>query len=349
MRGLHAFAALGVFAMAAVPFSRLARAQETAPSASSLVRLVWTAPPECPSEQDVLTEMQRVLGGPPSRGAKATAEARQVSPRRWSEHLSTEVEGVAGERDLEADSCDGLVAATALILAWTIDPQRAASALITAPSSVPASPPPNPQAPAPAAKASPPVAPPVAQAAHASDDSSHLSPQVVFASEAISEAGTLPGPGFGEEMSVGGLLGRARLEASVANWLSADAKATSAPFVGQGATLHPLEGGAHGCLRWQPTRRAEVDPCLGGGITVMTSDGLGESHPVHHVSTWGSLQGGVLGDWTLTGPLALRASMGFALHVRPPTFNIRENGDHPFYQVPTLAGRATLGLEVRFP
>jgi hypothetical protein len=91
------------------------------------LRLAWNAPAGCASEEAVIAEVQKILAGPPSQGATAKADVEPVAERRFRERLSTDVAGVSGEQTLEADSCEELAKATGLILAWSIDPQRAAA------------------------------------------------------------------------------------------------------------------------------------------------------------------------------------------------------------------------------
>jgi hypothetical protein len=331
-----------------------------APS-SSPVRLAWTAPPGCPSEEAVLREMQRILGGPTPRVATAKADVEELAPRRWSEHLSTDVDGVMGDRTLEADSCDGLAAATALILAWTIDPQRAADALLapraagaslTPPIEQPEAAPPSqagPQAPVPRP---PPAAVTAVRPSQPTSTRarSRMTPQGVLAIEAVGDVGTLPSAGLAGRLSLGVLFGPMRFEAAFVDWLSEKAYATE-PLSTQGTALHPIEGGLLGCFRWIPLRRMEVDPCLGGGLTYVTSNGFGETNQFSRATTWGSLYSDVVGAWIFAGRFGLRASLGVAVPFVRPEFDIQQAAKPSVFlhQASSVAGRATLGVEARFP
>jgi hypothetical protein len=93
--------------------------------ASEAVRLTWNAPSGCPSGDAVMGEVQRMLGGTTSHHATVQADVAEVGPAHWSVHLATNVDGAAGERSLDADSCASLASATALIVAWTVDPAKA--------------------------------------------------------------------------------------------------------------------------------------------------------------------------------------------------------------------------------
>src|SRR4051812_19779746 len=93
----------------------------------SPVQLEWDAPRGCPPVESVVEEARRNLGGTTPHRVAARADVTEVGPEHWSVHLFTEVDGVAGERSLEANSCASLASATALILAWTVDPSHAAT------------------------------------------------------------------------------------------------------------------------------------------------------------------------------------------------------------------------------
>jgi hypothetical protein len=143
----------------------------------------------------------------------------------------------------------------------------------------------------------------------------------------------------------------ARLEASFADWLAEPANAPSA-LGSQGTTLHDLEGELRGCFRWSwPAWPLELDPCLGGGLTYVTSNGFGENQPNHNGhTTWGTVYGDLLGVRPLIGPVALRASLGLAIPLARPEFYINRGGlPINLYQASSVAGRATVGVEVRFP
>ncbi len=365
MRARNACGAIALLAVAQLSFIANVFAQR---GAGGEVDLLWNASPDCPSRDAVLAEMQRVLGGSPSRGAQVKVNVKEIAHHHWSEHLSTDVDGVTGERDLDADSCESLAAATALILAWTIDPQRAAVTLshprgtplespappseTTAIPSVPATPkasappppPPVPPSPSPSRLARP----------RSVDRKSarYGGLRGIVAIDVIGDLGTAPGVGAAGRFTLGALLGRARVEASIADWVTEDARALP-PSSNEGTTLHPLEAALRGCFRWAPIPRLEVDPCIGAGFTHVTSNGFNETAAIYTgQTTWASAYGDAFGAWTFADPLALRASLGLAVPLEHPSFEIAEPaGQTPLvlHHVSAIAGRATLGVEVRFP
>jgi hypothetical protein len=290
------------------------------------VALTWSAPAACPSQGNVISEVQRILGGPTEHAVTARADVVQLGPLSWQVHLVTDVDGVGGERSLDSDSCASLASATALILAWTIDPERARAARPPPP------PPPIPPSPPPAE----------------SPKASRVGPrvQIVLAAEAAGDLGTLPSAALAAQFAVGVLVGRLRFEVSGADWLPQDVTRG-----GEGSHLHLYEVAGRGCFRWMFSR-VEVGPCLGGGLAYMSSDGFNESQPFQNWATWGLVRADVLAAWRIAGPFAVRTSLGLGVPLARPSIYINEpQGSQivDLYDVPAVVGRATLGLEVRFP
>jgi hypothetical protein len=368
MRALLGLVAFGLLIDALVLTSETVWA---APPRGPSVRVIWSAPAGCSSEEAVLHEMQRVIGGPPPRGANAHAVVEEDAPGHWSERLSTEVDGVSGERTLSADSCDGLAAATGLILAWTIDPQHASLAGLSPATEVK-----DPQAPSASAQpadVTPPTPPPATAPAEAPPVrppapmrvGSARQPQAepvrgggysalrgIVAIDALGDIGSWPSVGLAGRVTLGAMVWRLRFEVSFADWLSESAYAPP-PRNNEGTTLHPIEGAVRGCFRWELGRRLEVDPCLGAGPTYVTSNGTNETIPNHDGSTsWGTLFGDAMGTWLFAPPLALRLSLGIAVPLARPEFDIDEPaGVSPvlLHQAWPVAARGALGVEARFP
>jgi hypothetical protein len=168
----------------------------------------------------------------------------------------------------------------------------------------------------------------------------------------MGDLGTLQAVGFAVQLTAGVLVGKARFEASFADWASQSDTASQPGFASQGTTLHPMQGAARGCFRWERSARLEIDPCLGASLTSVTSHGFEENQKYTRQASWGSIVGEAIGGFTLAGPLALRASLGLAVPLAPPSFVIdRSGGPSPIliHQPSSVDGRASLGLEVRFP
>jgi hypothetical protein len=293
----------------------------------SALHVTWNAPEGCPSGEAVVLDVQRILGGGTSRRAEARADVTRLGPQHWAVHLVTTVDGNPGERSLDADSCGSLASATALILAWTIDPGRARTSPFSAPNEPSAS---TPWPPAPESFA----------------PRNPTRVRVLLAAGGVGDLGMLPGVGTAAEVTVGVLVGRIRVEAYGSDWLRQDATRAA-----EGSHLQLLEGALRACYRGQLGRVIELDPCAGGGLDYLASNGFGESMTLQRSGTWGIVRGDLLLVWTLVGPLALRASLGLAVPLaRPPVVIIDPQGnDITLHQAAPVTGRAGLGLEVGFP
>jgi hypothetical protein len=295
-----------------------------AEASDPIVHLSWNAPPGCPTAAAVASDVQRILGGSSSHRATARADVVELGAQRWSVHLVTNVDNAPGERSLEANSCEALASATALILALTVDPTRA---LATMP------PPSRPQQPAPR------PAPPART-------SSRNPLQVLVAATGVGETGTLPSPSVGGEISLGVLFGPVRGEISGTDWFAQDATAASS----QGTHIHLLEGAFRGCFRGRFGDRFEMDPCAGAALVFASSNGFGEDQKFERSSNWGSVNADLLSSWRIAGPLALRATLGLGVPLARPSFILLDPQGQTFlHRAYWIAGRGSLGLEVRFP
>jgi hypothetical protein len=296
----------------------LAPAAAGEPIATAL-NLAWNAPPECPTGDDVARGALRILAGETTRRATARADVAKLGAERWEVHLVTVVDGVPGERTLEASSCAQLASATSLILAWIVDPTHARGTETL--------------------EANAPLPTPSSQVGGA---------RAVFAAGAVADVGLLPRAGAGIALAAGAIVGPVRIEASGADWFAQDAVAPS----GEGAHIHLLEGALHGCFRGRLGERLELAPCLGAGLVYATSDGFGETAPFYgQTSVWGTAHGLVLAGFPLGGPIAARVSLGAAVPLaRPPFVLLGSQGAAlVLHQPAPIWGRATLGVEVRFP
>ncbi|HEY8090079.1 MAG TPA: hypothetical protein VIF09_19595 [Polyangiaceae bacterium] len=338
----HAVALAASFSLLSLPSS--AGADE--PPAA---HLEWNVPPGCPARETVLADVARILHGPPSRRGEARADVTELAPDRWSVHLVTRVDGTGGERSFEADSCVAIASATALIVAWTIDPIRASQSPSTpGTSSVPS---PLPPAPAP-----PPLPPPRPLTLSAprrdvvlptTPSSSRTTVSGVMAVGAQADLGTLPSAALSGVLSAGIDVGRVHVEASGTAWMSQDATRAGT----EGAHLHLLETALLGCWRGVLRPDLEVDPCGGAALAHLTSDGFGETTPESASTWWGSAQAEVLARWRVAGPLALRASASASVPFSRPYVVILDtlSGTYDLHRPGVVAGRANLGVEAHFP
>jgi hypothetical protein len=109
--------------------------------------LHWSAPADCPDGPHVREEVLRLAGrqAPPSRHLKAQAVLRPDEHQGWILTLTTELDGIAGERHLSGISCQSLSEAASLTLALLLNPE---AKIESPPKPAPAAlPPPEPKAP----------------------------------------------------------------------------------------------------------------------------------------------------------------------------------------------------------
>ncbi len=84
--------------------------------------LHWSAPPGCPSQDEVRARLRRLLG-PESVEAGVSADARvHAHDRRWSLHLTLRTAEHATQRRMSADDCRTLADAAALVVATFAEP-----------------------------------------------------------------------------------------------------------------------------------------------------------------------------------------------------------------------------------
>jgi hypothetical protein len=85
------------------------------------IDFTWTAPPACPTREQVIAELTKAVdaGGKELPPLTARAEVQQDGPT-WHLELFTEMDGRQGSRLLRADSCEGLARAATLVLALTL-------------------------------------------------------------------------------------------------------------------------------------------------------------------------------------------------------------------------------------
>lgn len=116
--------------LAGLALSVLAAPSSAAPSESPpAVEFRWDAPAGCPSEAEVVAQLEALLGGPlvDRRGERLTAIARvrQEPGGAWDLRLWTVGDAGTLQRSLRHDRCDMLARAGVLIAAMAIDPLAA--------------------------------------------------------------------------------------------------------------------------------------------------------------------------------------------------------------------------------
>ena len=104
--------------------------------------LVWDAPPECPSAQEVERDIARLIGeSSHERTVRASAVVSSTDDG-WRVRVRMETSGEISERSITAPTCRALEKAVALVVAITIEPRAAVSETPAPPAPSPP-PPPN--------------------------------------------------------------------------------------------------------------------------------------------------------------------------------------------------------------
>lgn len=107
---------------------------------SGTFTLAWSAPEDCPSQQQVQAEVARLLGGEllPHDGSDLQTNVIVSRGPPWSADLTTLRAGRTGRRSIEGPSCKAVADGIALIIALSIDPDAvSASGQPTAASAAP--------------------------------------------------------------------------------------------------------------------------------------------------------------------------------------------------------------------
>jgi hypothetical protein len=319
----HAAIVVGVLLLS----EGLVRADPTA-DAAGLLLLQWVAPAECPTREDVVRDVVRLLGPTPTSAEPLTARAHlsRSADGRW--HGRIETPGPSGgTRTLDAPSCKALADATALVLALRINPRI----LTNPPPEAPTPPPtaaPRPPEPPPAPPP-PPIAPPTKDDARREPHAPAASWSV--AALALGTANELPSPEVSGELVVGyappRFGGRLRVE------LHGEAGAsqqTSTQVVGPGQMLENVPGsalaaggGLRGC--YGPSWRAlAVLGCAGVELDWMQVEGKGPT-PSTQSAVWATVEVGGQVRWTLARWLALRLDLTGLVSTAPPEFVVRSS------------------------
>jgi hypothetical protein len=109
--------AIGLFAL---PVAAVATPPEDAG-----VEFRWDAPAECPSEAEVVAELERLLGGPVAsqgdRRLAAIARVRREADGSWDLRLWTVTQDATRQRSMSGADCAVLAEAAALLAAMAID------------------------------------------------------------------------------------------------------------------------------------------------------------------------------------------------------------------------------------
>jgi hypothetical protein len=332
-------AAVGATTLIALPMGG-ARADEP-----GRVVLTWIADPSCPSGDAVVSAVERLVRGSPTRD-RVVARAEVVHEGSWGVRLETESGGRLGKRTIEAGSCEQLAEATALILALMIDPsvalrQPEPSALLphVGPS------PPSGGEPAPAPRPSPPASLPSTPPPGGPRLGSTTAFLFVAASVA-GDVGTLPGPAAGAGASGGLSAGAWRFTADLGYFPSQVSHLAQRPSAGGHFTL--VTGALVVCRSVVAVFRVRGGLCLGGELDGVWAQGFGVPAPGAGDSRWGALLGGGLVEVPIAGPASVELRVAGTVPFARPPFYFHFDDNVTLYRPSAVGLRLGLGAAVRF-
>jgi hypothetical protein len=282
----------------------------------------------------------RTLGS--ARAINASTRARVDveggAPGQYRGTLRLTADGKVHERHLEADTCEAVASAAALIIALAVEGVL---------------PPPSPPSPPAPERPEPPRARPPLPALKA-DVGAPWRARLVVSAGALVDTTTLPSVAVGPGVGVGGNLAhghlRLGLSAQGALFPSLFGGATDATTAGEGGRFGLVEGAVRGCVAYGWTS-LEIGPCLAVGADHMSASGRGSSVTLSGSGTWASGQGMALAAWSLTRWLAVDGQIGAEIPFARPTFvvdSLSSQASSAVHRPSAVSARIGLGLELRF-
>ncbi|HVH42706.1 MAG TPA: hypothetical protein VM925_10195 [Labilithrix sp.] len=243
----------------------------------------------------------------------------------WSVALTTEARGVVGRRSLSARSCEGLARATALVLAFTVDPDAAAKG--------------------------------PAETREYEGDAPHDAPRekrppprvgersmFLLGGGAAAGVGSLPGVSLGPELAAGWGIGPWRIGGAFVYFPPAPEHVDAS----RGGAFSLLAVAARGCRTWAIGGGAlDVGPCLAFEVGSMQGSSSGIRIPGSGTALWSAGRAGLLGAVGLgRSGVWLSLAIDAAIPITRPKFEV--DGIGIVFQPSPAAGRASLGAELRF-
>lgn len=326
-------ATLAPGARAQTPTSDAVSPQALAP----LFTLEWEAPRDgtgagaCPDEPTVRREIARRAEGVAPLAEprfRAHASITRLADTTFRVELTTRVGSDVGTRTLAAPTCRALADATVVVLA-----------MLLAPSPTTASAPPPLAPPPPVTKPTPAVTPPEA-------DGPVPPARASILAAAVGDLGSLPGAAVGAHLGVAWRPHALLLEVGASYFPSASgfvgtstAGGRMTLFTFELRACRPFELAAPGSITLAPCVSAEAGRLAGEGVGIVNRT-TGEAF-------WVAVAPGAVASLPFARErLALRIGADAWLPLNRPTFVLGGVGN--VHQPSPVAGRATVGIELRF-
>jgi len=336
----------------AIGFATLALAGAGEPASVPTVQLDWVAPAECPSVDDVVAMAERNIATE-GRGVHADAQVRRAQSG-YRLRLTLHGNGEAHVREVDAESCQAVAEAAALLVAVASE-SRGAQPAVDASEVQPDAPafvPPPPESNADDSPAQSETA--VEATAAPREDAARPSPPTPKRDRRLSGLvrldgmlqllRLLPGATAGVGLS-GGIRGRRWRAEARARYAFARPVDDSAPLQG-GADISLWTGGASGC--YEPRfGRISLPLCGGASVGQMLASGRDVARPQDAVFPFAEVTAGGGATMAFTRTIALAVGIEGALSIVRPKFHVEDRP--PLFRAGAGATRVLAGLEVRLP
>jgi hypothetical protein len=291
------------------------------------IMVIWQAPPACPDAAHVQAEVDKNLArsGAPLVPVVAMVNASGPTDGRWQASLVFQAGYIRAERRFEAESCEAVASAAALVIALWVE-------------GGPDTPPP-PTVAAPSVAARDPEKPPDTPAAKP-----RRRPFVVML-DGVLDWRTMPDPPAGGMEAAGGPIWtfpRWRLRA-LAGLSFFPSRRTALNGDIEQADLELFDVSGRACAT-VILKQLELGPCAGGELAIMHGWGTDFQDSTH---VWVSLLGSALASWSISPAVGVFGRAEAVVPTARKRFSVPDG--NVVYQVPDVAVRGALGLELRFP
>jgi hypothetical protein len=287
------------------------------------VHIEWVAPAGCPSHEEILGVVERIVGSSALRSAVDARVTVTQDEHEFHAEVIVSASGATSTRSVTGESCRAVGDAAALIVALAANPDA------------------NPAPPAPARPAS---APPPAIEPVASPASPDRRRAPFLGASLFVDLGSLPSTGLGGELGIG--WNPLHLDLEIVGAILASQRAlASSPS--QGADLQFARVGARACYELFDAP-LDVGPCLGGGVEWIWATGFG-SPPDQPLNATGNMLVGSFGGRAI-GRLSSRVVLRLVVEASVPSTrpNFEVEGGSQVFRMSAVSVLGTAGAEAHF-
>jgi hypothetical protein len=306
------------------------------------LRLEWTAPPGCASAAEIEAAVTRLLGPapPPSDSTPlvVVAVARPGPAGLWQGEVEMRSGAKVGRRNIQAESCQAVADATALIAALTIDPDAVTAHQVPPSAETSKVPPAPPTAAAPPRilkAARPPAVP-------------RQSLSVWAEPLVVGDVGVLPKPAIGAGVAGGFSWNRSTLELGAAQFAEGSATiAGTLPAAGGDFRLRAFWLAACPALQ---AGHFDLGVCAQVELAAMKGTGFGVSSGYENSYLWPAVGGGAIARLRLNRAFSVPLRLGVSFPLQYPTFTLKGVAQNQgrVHRPAAGSGRLSLGVAVTF-